>query len=99
MKTKTETLWHNVVLQKPSALIQYIVVMVGLAMYVVPDIKNVPPHDDPYQFQFALDPREPPEKVNVDVDPVQIFAEEAFNVVGGKEIEFTLTFAVTHVVV
>ena len=67
-------------------------------MYVVPDIKNVPPHDDPYQFQFALDPREPPENVIVDEEPIQIFAGEAFNVAGRTEIEFTLTLAVTHVV-
>jgi hypothetical protein len=63
------TLVHNVVLHVPIALIQYVVVVVGVTTFEVPDPPDVPPHEPRYHNQLAPVPRLPPYKLRVDEPP------------------------------
>lgn len=62
---------HKVVLVMPSALTQYVVVVVGFTVRLLPDDIRVPPHELVYHLQVALKPRLPPEGVNVVDLPLQ----------------------------
>ena len=64
-----------------------------------PDPSVTPPHAPEYQYQFAPEPKVPPDIPNVTVEPEQIFVELPVIEFACVEFVFTITLVLTQTVV
>lgn len=88
-----------VVLHDPTALSQYVVVLVGLNDGDDPDFTRVPPHEPVYQYHEAFVPSDPPVIENVEVPPIQIIEEDGVMLPGEVERVLTVIRTERHPVV
>lgn len=80
---------QDVILQVPSALTQYVVVLDGATTIDEPVPNKVPPHDEVNHFQIAPVPRLPPLTVRVTLVPLQIVVAEAVIPLAGNDVSST----------
>ena len=90
---------HVVVLQVPSALKKYVVVVTGEKVLLLPENRYIPPQEPEYQFQFAPVPRLPPVNERVDDDPEHRFGGFALTDEEAVETKLTVTVELTQLVV
>jgi hypothetical protein len=76
-----------------------VVVADGVTAREEPAPSLVPPHEPEYQFHVAPVPSAPPEIVRFEVEPGQTEAALALAEIADVDKEFTVIFALTHVVV
>ena len=84
--TETVTLAQIVVLQVPSPLTKYIVVVVGETVNEVPFPVEDPPQFSGYQVHCELYPKTPPDNVREEVVPELIRTGEALAATGAIEL-------------
>ena len=91
LSTRIVILTQLVVLQVPSALTKYVVVVEGLTIIELPLPIAVPaPQPPEYQYQSAPVPKNPPEMDRVVGRPAQTVGFEAFKLEASLEFVFTL---------
>jgi hypothetical protein len=88
--TVTVTLAQVVVLQVPSALTKYVVVLLTVSTSEAPVPTRVPPQLPLYHLQLAPDPSEPPLTLSVTLPGPHKLVADALAAVGAVESEFTV---------
>jgi hypothetical protein len=97
--TVIETLLQIVVLQIPSALTKYVMLVVGLTTKGIPFPSVKYPHEPEYQYQSAPAPAEPPEIFSIVEEPSHIVVWTEVAEITGEEFEFTVMLILMHDVV
>jgi hypothetical protein len=88
--TVTVTLAQAVVLQGPSALTKYVVVLLTVTTSEVPVPTKVPPQLPLYHLQLDPDPSEPPATLSVTLPGPHKLVADALAPVGAVESELTV---------
>ena len=88
-----------VVLQLPSALTKYVVVVDGLTVMVDPDPTALPPQAVVYHSQEAFAPRFPPETLSKQMSPGQMLFKEGIIAVAAVDVSKVVIETLTQFVV